>query len=312
MRRLLSRLFWRFVESRVASNGKVICDVAYLEDAAVLYAAASSGFYSPLVDREELSGRDEAFWSQPSPCLGVDLNHAGQAALLQGALPELVRDFDYPLTGPQDELLTSYYVGNTQFSGVDARMLFGLLRLWRPKRIIEVGSGYSTLLMTDVVRRFLSGNTRITAIEPFPRPFLHRLAGDGFKLLQAKVQDVDPAVFAELGAGDVLFIDSSHVAKTGSDVNHLLFEVLPRLAPGVHIHFHDIFLPFEYPRNWVIDEHRSWNEQYLLRALLMYSAQTLQVTLSSAYVATYLRELAGPIVQPGEGRGGSLWLTRLH
>ena len=79
-------------------------------------------------------------------------------------------------------------------------------------------------------------------------------------------------MFEKLEAGDVLFIDSSHVAKTGSDVNYLFFEVLPRLRRGVRVHVHDIFLPIEYPRDWVIDENRSWNEQYVLRALLMFSS----------------------------------------
>ena len=120
-----------------------------------------------------------------------------------------------------------------------------LLRAWRPSRIIEVGSGYSTLLIADVARRFLDGTTRITAIEPYPRPFLAKI---GVELIEARVQDVPPAVFDVLERGDVLFIDSSHVAKTCSDVNHLFFEILPRLKPGVRIHVHDVFLPADTRR----------------------------------------------------------------
>lgn len=220
-----------------------------------------------------------------------------------------LREFDYPDAGPDDESPHQYYDGNSQFNGMDARLAFGLLRLWRPGRIIEVGSGYSTLLMVDVVGRHLSGQTRITCVEPFPRPFLRKLAG--IELLESKVQDVDSAMFESLGRGDVLFIDSSHVSKTGSDVNFLFFEVLPRLKAGVHIHFHDIFLPYEYPKDWVMDESISWNEQYLLRALLMFSADTFKVTLGCAYAVTQLRHLAEPIRNGRGATGGSFWITKL-
>ncbi|MCY7354638.1 MAG: class I SAM-dependent methyltransferase [Lysobacter sp.] len=302
MRKLASRMFWSFVESRLASNGKIIGDAD---------AFTHSGFYSPVVDRQEVRARADSLWPRPSPCLGIDFNHDGQAELLRGAFAGLVAGFDYPQSGPPDEELEVYYDGNSEFSGMDARILFGLLRLWRPRRIIEVGSGYSTLLMVDVVRHYLAGGTRITAIEPFPRPFLHRLAGADIELLQQKVQDVDPAVFMALEPGDVLFIDSSHVSKTGSDVNHLVFEVLPRLKPGVHIHFHDIFLPFEYPQDWVLEQALSWNEQYLVRALLMFAADTWRVTLGCAYAINQLPEFAAPIRQKQGGFGGSLWLTKL-
>lgn len=301
MWRFTSRLFWRLVDWRVAKNGKVICDVD---------ACDQSGFYSPIVDRRELRDRPETLWPHASACAGMDFNHDGQAELLKGPFSELVGEFDYPHSGADDMALDAYYLDNSEFTGSDARILFGLLRLWRPGRIIEVGSGYSTLLMADVVDRYLPG-TRITAIEPYPRPFLHRLTGSSVELVEKKVQEVDASVFAELGPGDVLFIDSSHVSKTGSDVNYLVFEIIPRLKPGVHIHFHDVFLPFEYPKDWVMERGVNWNEQYLLRALLMFSAQTLRVTLGCAYAVTHLQELAAPITQGRYGMGGSIWLTKV-
>ena len=127
-----------------------------------------------------------------------------------------------------------------------------------------------------------------------------------------KVQDVDTRIFAELDAGDVLFLDSSHVAKTGSDVNHLCFEVLPRLRQGVRVHFHDIFLPADYPRQWVLNENRSWNEQYVVRALLMFNS-AFRVLFGSSYAfAAHAVALRQALRDPGGAYygGGSLWIEK--
>ncbi|MEO8801981.1 MAG: hypothetical protein ABI304_11880, partial [Rudaea sp.] len=119
--------------------------------------------------------------------------------------------------------------------------------------------------------------------------------------------------FTALESGDVLFIDSSHVAKTGSDVNYLYFEVLPRLAPGVRVHIHDIFLPHDYPREWVLDENRSWNEQYLLRALLMHS-KGFRVIFGCSYAFWRFPELVRTALAHPNGHafaGGSFWIERI-
>jgi hypothetical protein len=120
------------------------------------------------------------------------------------------------------------------------------------------------------------------------------------------------AEFSILERGDILFIDSSHVAKTGSDVNYLYFEVLPRLASGVHMHIHDIHMPHEYSREWVIDENRSWNEQYLVRALLMFS-NGFRVTFGCNFAHSKFPELVRQALKLPNGRsfgGGSLWIER--
>jgi predicted O-methyltransferase YrrM len=272
-------------------------------------AAHPSGhFYSPIVDPAEASADAERIWPEPPAAVaGIDFDDPSHRYVFDKLFPRFDRDFDYDEEGVPDEELATYYVRNTQFSGLDARVLFVLLREWRPSRVIEVGSGYSTLLIADVARRFLDGCCRITAIEPYPRPFLAKL---GVELIEAKVQDVAPSVFDTLGRGDVLFIDSSHVAKTGSDVNHLFFEILPRLKPGVRIHIHDVFLPADYPKHWVIDENRSWNEQYVLRALLMYSTR-FKVVFGSLHAHARHREALaralGVALEATYG-GGSLWL----
>ncbi len=265
-------------------------------------------FYSPIVDPAEATESAERIWPDPPATVaGIDFDDAGHRHVLDTLFPRFYPDFDYAEEGLPDEDVSAFYIGNSQFSWLDARALFVLLREWRPQRIIEVGSGYSTLLIEDVVRRFLGGACKITAIEPYPRPFLSKL---GIELIEAKVQDVAPAVFETLERGDVLFIDSSHVAKTGSDVNHLFFEILPRLKPGVRIHIHDVFLPADYPKDWVIDANRSWNEQYLVRALLMHSTR-FRVVFGCAHAYFRHRDATARALglAPGLAYGGaSLWL----
>jgi hypothetical protein len=265
-------------------------------------------FYSPIVDPAEVERRGGAVWPARPVVAGIDFDPAGHARLLDEVFPPLLRDYAYPDDLPERDDLREFYNRNSQFSWLDSRAAFALLRHWRPRRVVEVGSGFSSLLIEDVGRRFLDPGFCLTCIEPYPRPFLRRLPG--VELIVAQVQDVDLAVFDRLEPGDVLFIDSSHVAKTGSDVNRLFFDVLPRLPAGVRVHVHDIFLPHDYPRDWVLRENRSWNEQYLVRALLMDNAR-LRVRFGSSYAwATFPDKVAGALgLPPGQGYGGgSLWL----
>ncbi|MEP6899356.1 MAG: class I SAM-dependent methyltransferase [Rhodanobacter sp.] len=272
-------------------------------------AATRPSFYSPIVDVIDVLGRGDAFWFPDVDNVGIDFRPAEQRALLEACTPYLAR-YDYPTAGTVDEQLEAFYDGNSQFGHLDARMLFALLQLWRPARIIEVGSGYSTLLMADVNERLLGGAMQITAIEPHPRPFMRRLRERGIRLIKQNVQDVTHECFAELHAGDVLFIDSSHVVKTGSDVNALVFDVLPRLPAGVRIHFHDIFLPHEYPPSW-IREGRSWNEQYLVRALLQFGAQHFRVLFGSSYAAAAFPDAVSTALGGSLQGGASLWIEKL-
>lgn len=203
-----------------------------------------------------------------------------------------------------------FHEDNGQFGRADARTAFCLLNKLRPRRIIEVGSGYSTLLMTDVNARFLGGDTSITCVEPHPRSFMHTLRDAGkIELVQKRAQEIPGALFDSLVDGDLLFIDSSHVSKTGSDVNRLFLNMLPRLAGGVHVHVHDIFLSTDYPKDWVIEFGFSWNEQYLLQALLLGSHQ-FEVIYGGSLARAFHREaLVG-----FHGRmmhGSSFWMRKL-
>ena len=283
---------------------------ALLRKLGVTDYAPSGHFYSPVLDRAEIAASESRLWpAQPRLPAGIDFNDASHRQLLEVEFPRHIADFDYTASGGASG--TGYSTDNPQFGWLDAKALFVLLRTWRPARVIEVGSGHSSLLMADVNKRFLGGNMRITCIEPYPEPFLQDPACGIDRLVRAKVQDVPLEEFDALAAGDVLFIDSSHVSKAGSDVNHLFFEVLPRLAAGVRIHIHDVFLPFEYPRSWLLEQGRSWNEQYLLQALLMYNP-VFEILFGSSYCAWKFPELMQHTIVGTEAAagGGSLWIEK--
>ena len=191
-------------------------------------------------------------------------------------------------------------------------MLYGMMRHLRPKRIVEVGSGFSSAAMLDVNERVLGGRTHLTFIDPdMSRVRALLRAGDQSRatMIERRVQDVPLEVFAALEAGDILFIDSSHVSKVGSDVNRLFFDVLPALRPGVCIHIHDVAGNLEYPAAWLA-EGRAWNEQYLLRAFLMYN-RSFEIALFTAWLfdtrPEFFRERM-PLCT--RGGGGQIWLRK--
>lgn len=267
-------------------------------------------FYSPIVDPASLDpGR---LWPSEPAVVGIDFADASHVDILTRAFPQFHSLYDYPDHLPESDRLDQFFTNNSQFSWLDPHVLFVLLHDRRPRRLIEVGSGFSSLLIADVNRRHLAGRMHVTCIEPYPRPFLARGVPGIGELLIKKVQDVDVSAFADLRADDVLFIDSSHVAKTGSDVNFLFFEVLPRLAPGVLVHFHDIFLPHEYVQEWVLTENRSWNEQYVLRALLL-GGNAFEIVFGCSYAFHRFPDLVIAALGRADGAGyggGSFWIRK--
>lgn len=264
-------------------------------------------FYSPIVNIDEVKQAENRIWSERPEVLGINFNDASHKILLSEVFPLYISDYDYPLKDPGE---AKYYNENSQFSWLDSRMLFVMLRHLRPKRMIEIGSGFSSLLTADINRRFLNSQLEFTCIEPYPREFLLTGIPGISHLIQNKVQDVPLSTFSNLKTGDILFIDSSHVCKTGSDVNHIYFEIVPRLPAGVFIHIHDIFLPSDYPKHWVIDDCRSWNEQYLVRALLMYT-QAFEVIFGCNFAFQKYPKLVREILNGDLYGGGSLWLRKI-
>ncbi len=266
-------------------------------------------FYSPIVDTEDVQRRADRIWSPRESLHGIDFNLGKHLEILRNWFPEFIAEYDYPDAGDSQNP-AGFFSLNDQFSWLDARMLYVLLRKMRPTNIIEVGSGFSSLLIADVASRHLNAQCNFTCIEPYPREFLTRGVPGISRLITERVENLDLTEFSRLQGGDILFIDSSHVAKTGSDVVFLFFEVLPLLKPGVFVHILDIFLPSEYPQEWVIDQNRSWNEQYLLQALLTFSTR-FRVIFGSAYAATHHgNAVVAALARPdGHGMGGgSFWI----
>jgi len=249
--------------------GKIYRDYVLLNENACY---APGHFYSPVVDVKEIKKREEIIWSHRKSLSipGIELNTEEQLKLVEN----FSRYYhDMPFKDLKSENLR-YYFDNKYYSYTDASVLYFMMRHFQPKRIVEVGSGYSSAVMLDTNELFFDNNIKLTFVEPYPDRLKGLLkSGDNkfVELLEDNVQNVDLNIFMQLEAGDFLFIDSSHVSKTDSDLNHLLFIVLPVLKPGVMIHFHDIFYPFEYPAAWVLAG-RNWNEDYLLRSFLMYNS----------------------------------------
>ena len=266
-------------------------------------------FYSPFPSRDDVRSRRAQIFDCPSELPDIDLDSVAQLELVadlspfaqQATLPE------HPDDGYR------YHYENEFFSYGDGLVLHCMLRWLQPARIIEIGSGFSSALILDTNERDLGGQMRCTFIEPYPDRLMGLLRGDddaAAEILVAPLQDVTINIAGKLRANDVLFIDSSHVSKVGSDVNLLIFEILPSLQKGVFVHFHDIFYPFEYPETWVL-EGRGWNEAYLLRAYL--EANTgFRIRLWNSYLDRFHRaEVAAALPNWGRNTGGSIWLERL-
>jgi len=220
----------------------------------------------------------------------------------------------YPLVPfkvkPTDGLL--YHFDNPHYAYTDAIFLACMLNHIRPRRLIEIGSGFSTCAILDINRLFLDSQIRVTSIEPYAdllRSLVAR-SQDPLTIVESRLQETDIHIFDRLEPGDVLFIDSTHVAKVGSDVNYIFFEVLPRLARGVFIHLHDIYADFEYPESW-LREGRAWNEAYLLRAFLEFNDSfriLLFVSyLQNAYETWFRQNMPDTLVN----KGGCFWMQKL-
>jgi hypothetical protein len=266
---------------------------------------ADGHYYSPVVDTESIVARKNELWPPVPPLRGVDYRERAQHALFEELVP-LIVDFDFRVEEPKPGEPRGFYFANPMFGGLDALIYFGLLRKLRPERVLEVGAGHSTLLAVETRERFLGGEKPLIAcIEPYPAVRTEPLLGKvGF--IKSPVWEANPALVDALGPGDVFFVDCSHVSKTGADTHTIYFDLLPRLAPGVYVQIHDIALPFEYPYNWVVEDGRHWNEQYLVHALLTDSTR-YEVVFASYFFsqlhADAIENAFGAIVS-----GGSLWL----
>jgi Methyltransferase domain len=268
--------------------------------------AAPGHFYSPVPDLTEIGNAADRLFAPRTSLPGIDLRHDEQLVNFR-ELARLARESPIPSS---PNATCRYGTENPNYGIGDASMLQSMLRHLRPRRYLEVGSGWSTALALDTSEQFLEGSMSVTAIEPYPELLASCLReGDPVEVLAQTVQSVPLERFRELEANDVLFIDSSHVLKTASDAHFLFTSVLPLLAPGVYVHIHDMFWPFEYLRHW-IEEGRAWNECYLVHAFLLFN-DSFEIVLFNHYLAECHREvIASELPAMLENTGGALWLRR--
>jgi methyltransferase family protein len=268
-------------------------------------------FYSPIPLLSELRAREEQiFGGDPTDVPGVDLRLAAQKDLLD-ALEPLQDGVRFPLTEAEARAEGArYWSENVPFAAGDALFLTLMLRHLHPRRLIELGCGFSSACTLDARDRALD----ITFVDPYPQLLesLVRDTGRGSsEVLAVATQDVPLDRVRALEANDVLFVDSTHVSRTGSDVNRIVFELLPALAPGVVVHFHDMFPGFEYPAPWVF-EGRAWTELYLLRAFLQYN-DTFEIMLWPNLLAMLdHHDVVSRFPLAGANIGGSLWLRKVR
>ena len=264
-------------------------------------------FYWPLNDVQFLREHPELWHDRGLPA-GVEWDLDGQVAFARelarfyGELEDAARQ---PAAVDMGSDLTLI---NGSFSGADACVYYALVRRLQPPRVVEVGAGWSSRFLARALERN-ERPTDVTIVEPEPnRRLLERLPRD-WDVRPSLLQFAELEPFERLQPGDICFYDGSHCSNTGSDVNWFFFEVLPRLAPGVLVHVHDIYLPDDYHDRWVFGEGLSWNEQYVLQAFLMHNA-SYRVRLAN-HMLFRLREAEIGELYPGSPEGGSLWMEKL-
>jgi hypothetical protein len=278
-------------------------------------------FYSPIPDSNTLT---DELWKKESELVGIDMNTSMQLKLLHDVFPKFMKELDFPETKDPSMHDYDFYLKNGCFEAGDAEVLHAMIRYFKPKKIVEIGSGFSTYVSARacLLNKEKEGfNTQLVAIEPFPNDTLKKGFPGLSALIQKPLEDVDIDLFRDLKANDILFIDSTHVLKIGGDVKYEYLEILPRLKNGVIVQSHDIFLPGEYPKNWVADNHWFWTEQYLLQAFLAFNSAFEILWASQYMIRRYLDELI-PVFpsyqnvpldnkEANQGLGsGSLWMRR--
>jgi Methyltransferase domain len=229
-------------------------------------------YYLPIPDETDLN---DPLANDASDLVGIDMNESEALAFLQEVFPRYRDEFHALFPLHQGQGTAGFFLVNGGFMAGDAHVYYSLIRDVRPRRIVEIGGGNSSLLSAVACRRNLEDygtKPHLTVIEPYPSDQLREGLPGLDVLLEQRLQTVDLGLFTSLTAGDILFIDSTHVLRPGNDVQREYCEILPRLAPGVLVHIHDISLPKPYFSVY-FKNHLYWNEQYLLQAFLTYNSR---------------------------------------
>ncbi len=224
-------------------------------------------FYWPIPEIEQLEKRDWPIFSFPGDC-DFDLKKQIELAReLNSGYGQECRFLDESRTG-------EYHYNNGYFEAVDAEIAYGMVRHFKPNRVIEIGTGYSTRVLAAALQKNFERDNldgKLISVDPYPERFTENCWSQRVVQIPVVIQDLELEFFDTLESGDILFIDSSHVVSVGSDVVREYLQVLPRLKPGVLVHVHDIFLPSDYPRKAVLENLWFWSEQYLLQAFLSFN-----------------------------------------
>jgi predicted O-methyltransferase YrrM len=268
-------------------------------------------YYSPVIDIDDLERREEQVWKKPRRLEGIVWNDEEQESFLSALIEsnEVIPFTDNPSPGFR------YYFDNKTYPHSDGLVLFSMLRAFKPKRIIEVGSGFSSALILDTRDHFLKDSPTLTFIEPNPDDRLTNLLKredyETVSVVKDIVQNTPVDTFRQLRENDILLIDNSHVSKVGSDVNYLMTEILPCLNKGVIVHIHDIFYPFEYPKDWIFEHKLNWNEIYMVHNFLLFNSQFKIIFFSDYVHQKYKQRIENKVPLFYKGRPGSLWLQRV-
>jgi len=268
-------------------------------------------FYQPIPDIRKLR---DSLWQKKSQLVGIDMNEGKQLELLSSLVSKFRKEYDiFPRNN--SKIPYQYYINNRMFESVDGEILYCMVRHFKPKTIIEIGSGYSTYLATQAILKNKEENEiecELITIDPYPNKIVEKGFPGLSKLIKKEVQDVGLDEFYKLNENDILFIDSSHILKIGSDVQYEYLEILPRLNSGVVVHIHDIFLPSEYPKQWVQKDRLFFNEQYLLQAFLIYNKE-FEVLWATNFINQKHPELFGKSFSSYNSKSicpGSFWMKK--
>jgi predicted O-methyltransferase YrrM len=259
-------------------------------------------YYEPLPDFSTIT-QEQALKKRYSRC--VDWNLETQLYLV-----EKLSKYDTEIKQLSFDFFNDFY------RELDAAIYYALLRENKPTKVIEIGCGYSTQISAlALYKNQQEGKTgKIICIEPYPESQLTE-ANLEVELITERVENIDLKVFAQLAAGDILFIDSTHTVKFSSDVCREILEILPTISSGVLIHFHDIFFPYDYPPKWLIEERRAWNEQYMLEAFMAYN-HSFEILLANHLLSVdYPQEVAKIWQDVSNWQGqyhrcGSFWIRK--
>lgn len=268
------------------------------------------GHFASLIPsgREIARNQERIFNKDIDELPGIDLRHDAQLSLLK-EFKDFYSDFTFPVSPSED---FRYYTDNDYFRFYDGFVLFSMLRRFQPRRVIELGSGYSSALVLDVNDRYLDNALELTFVEPYPQRLYELLADTDrtrCQIFESNVQDVSLSVFSDLSEGDMLLIDTSHVFGVGGDLHTIFNQIISNLPKGVLIHIHDIFWPFEYPKDITMTG-RLWNESYIARAFLQFNS-AFEIVYWNDYVGDrYADVLRENFPLCAETRGASLWIRR--